>query len=369
MIPCLSDFCSEPELVDIAKSMRETGLLAMGYNYIMLDDCWAAKNRSADGRIVADPSRFPSGMANFTAVLHGMGFKLGLYSDVGPSTCRGGRLGSWPHYAQDARTFALEWQIDAVKMDWCHHPQGYSQQQLYSNFSSALAATGRDMFFTICGWGLESPGTWAPRVANAWRTGPDHIPVWYLKNGTQDPGNSGGTSNIILQMRGLSGQAGPRRFNDPDFLEIEPYTSEREVETQLSFWALFAAPFVVATDPRRSHVRLPLLNAELVAIDQDPLVQAGDLRIDGAGQIWSRPLSGGGRWAVVAYNPRINFWDGSIDMVVPLDGSVLVGLTGTGQTFSIRNVWRHRDEGTATGSFKVGRLGPRESVLLVITQK
>ena len=61
--------------------------------------------------------RFPSGMKNVTAALHSLGLKFGLYTDVGRTTCRGGRLGSWPHYADDAETFS-DWGIDWVKMDW-----------------------------------------------------------------------------------------------------------------------------------------------------------------------------------------------------------------------------------------------------------
>lgn len=185
IVPCYDDFCSESEILDIASSMKATGMWKLGYNWILLDDCWAGKNRSASGKIQEDRSRFPSGMKNFTQKLHDMGFKLSLYTDVGETTCRGGRLGSWPHYQDDATTFALEWQIDGVKMDWCHHPGGFTQQQLYSNFSAALKSTGRDMYFSICGWGLHEPWTWAPKVASAWRTGPDHIPVWFMKNGTQ----------------------------------------------------------------------------------------------------------------------------------------------------------------------------------------
>lgn len=45
-------------------------------------------------------------------------------------------------------------------MDWCHHPEGFTQQQLYSNFSAALKSTGRDVFFSICEWGLVKPWTW-----------------------------------------------------------------------------------------------------------------------------------------------------------------------------------------------------------------
>ncbi len=116
VIPCLDDFCNEAEVLDVARHLNSSGLLALGYNHILLDDCWAGKNRTADGRIQEDRTRFPSGMKDLTRQLHSLGFKFGLYTDVGPKTCRGGRLGSWPHYQQDADTFALDWEIDWVKV-------------------------------------------------------------------------------------------------------------------------------------------------------------------------------------------------------------------------------------------------------------
>lgn len=77
--------------------------------------------------------------------------KLGAYTDVGPKTCRGGRLGSWPYYQNDANVFA-NWKLDMVKMDWCNHPHAFTQQQLYSNMSRALNQTGHPMLFNLCGW-------------------------------------------------------------------------------------------------------------------------------------------------------------------------------------------------------------------------
>ncbi len=231
----------------------------------------------------------------------------------------------------------------------------------------------------------------APAIANLWRTGPDHIPLWWMKNGTQDAGNSGGTSNIIQQMAGLSqftrrgvescsdlivlfslSFCSPYHFNDPDYIEIEPLDSDREVKTQISFWALFAAPFVVASDIRKDHVSRFLRNKEVIAVNQDPLVRAGDLRL-GRGQVaqvWSRPLSGGGRWAVIAYNSNVWDWQSSVSIAVHLDASVLVGITAAnGTSFSIRNLWTQETvASSASKSYSVGRLGPKESVLLLVTQ-
>jgi len=42
--------------------MVSEGYLAAGYNFISLDDCWMDKQRGPDGKLRADPNRFPSGI-------------------------------------------------------------------------------------------------------------------------------------------------------------------------------------------------------------------------------------------------------------------------------------------------------------------
>ena len=38
------------------------GYLAVGYDTIHIDDCWEEWNRSVDGKLVANRTRFPSGI-------------------------------------------------------------------------------------------------------------------------------------------------------------------------------------------------------------------------------------------------------------------------------------------------------------------
>ena len=57
---------------------RDDGMLAAGYEWILLDDCWGARD-NATGRIMGDPQRFPEGMPAFVEKVHVLGFKFGLY--------------------------------------------------------------------------------------------------------------------------------------------------------------------------------------------------------------------------------------------------------------------------------------------------
>ena len=45
-----------------ADKMVEEGLLDAGYEYLVIDDCWSLKERDSEGRLVADPEKFPHGM-------------------------------------------------------------------------------------------------------------------------------------------------------------------------------------------------------------------------------------------------------------------------------------------------------------------
>ena len=57
-------------------------------------------------------AKFPDGIKGLADTLHGMGFKVGIYSDAGTSTC-GGYPGSLYYEHVDAATF-VEWGIDCA---------------------------------------------------------------------------------------------------------------------------------------------------------------------------------------------------------------------------------------------------------------
>lgn len=65
------------------------GYLAAGYEYIIVDDCWLAPTRDANGRLQPDPVRFPSGIRGLADYVHSKGLKFGIYEDYGTLTCGG----------------------------------------------------------------------------------------------------------------------------------------------------------------------------------------------------------------------------------------------------------------------------------------
>lgn len=71
----------------------------------------------------------------------------------------------------DAQSYA-DWEIDYLKYDNCYNT-GIAATTRYGTMSTALAETGRDIFYSVCNWGNEDTPSWAPAISNAWRTTPD----------------------------------------------------------------------------------------------------------------------------------------------------------------------------------------------------
>ena len=62
------------------------GMKDAGYRYVVIHDCWQVE-RDAEGNIVADAQRFPSGMKAVADYIHSKELKFGIYSDAGTGTC------------------------------------------------------------------------------------------------------------------------------------------------------------------------------------------------------------------------------------------------------------------------------------------
>lgn len=71
---------NEALILETADKMIEYGYKDAGYEYVVIDDCWALKKRGIDGRLVPDPEKFPHGMKYIADYLHERGLKFGMYS-------------------------------------------------------------------------------------------------------------------------------------------------------------------------------------------------------------------------------------------------------------------------------------------------
>ena len=275
---------SEQLIREQADAIVASGMRDAGYQYVVIDDCWQVA-RDAAGAIVADPERFPHGIKALADYVHARGLKFGIYTDAGTLTCQR-RPGSFGHEAQDARTYAA-WGVDYVKVDWCN-TTGLDAPTQYARFRDALARAGRPIVFSICEWGVNQPWEWAPRVGNLWRTTDDVEDRWPSMLANLD------------QTAQHAAVAGPGGWNDPDMLEVgNGGMTDDEYRAHFSLWAILAAPLIAGNDVRTMSpaTRAILTNAEVIAVDQDPLGAQGILVWAGPPelQVWAKPLADGSR--------------------------------------------------------------------------
>lgn len=320
----------EQVIRDTADAMVASGMQAAGYDYLVIDDCWAT-GRDARGAVIADPARFPSGIGALADYVHAKGLKFGIYTDAGWNTCAG-RPGSFAHEQQDADTYAA-WGVDYVKEDWCN-TQLLTPAPRYRAMRDALAATGRDIVLGICDWGVDRPWVWGPETGTLWRTTQDIQASW-----TSVLSNFDGTAPLAAAAR-------PGHWNDPDMLEVGQGLTDEESRAHFSLWAILSAPLIAGNDLRAMTpaVRDILTNREAIAVDEDPLgVQGTLVRELGAGlQIWAKPLDACGTRAVAVLNR------GETTSTVTLDARDLALATGP---VEVRDLWAARDLPAGSGAF------------------
>ncbi|XP_040245982.1 alpha-galactosidase isoform X6 [Aegilops tauschii subsp. strangulata] len=275
----------------IADAMVDTGLAKLGYEYVNLDDCWASHDRDSQGNLAANGTTFPSGMRALADYVHGKGLKLGVYGDAGLRTCSRLQPGSLGYEDQDARTLAA-WGIDYLKYDNCNN-QNISPLTRYNRMSEALMNSGRDVFFSLCEWGVDDPATWAGSFANSWRTTEDIKNTWESMTDNADKNDK------------WAPYAGPGGWNDPDMLEVgNGGMTIEEYRSHFSIWALVKAPLILGCDvssmtPETKDI---ISNQNVIAVNQDKLgVQGRKVQQDGELEVWAGRLSRG-RVALVLWN-------------------------------------------------------------------
>ena len=331
---------SEKLIKEMADAMVTSGMRDAGYVYLVIDDCWQI-DRDAQGNIVPDPQRFPSGMKALADYIHAKGLKFGLYSDAGTLTCQK-RPGSRGYEFQDARQYAA-WGVDYLKYDWCSTGTQNAPAS-YSIMRDALAKAGRPIVFSICEWGTAKPWLWAKDVGNLWRTTGDIQDCWDCK---RDWGGMGVVHILDLQD-GLESHAGPGHWNDPDMLEVgNGGMTPTEYRSHFSLWCILAAPLMAGNDLRSmpAEVKEILTNREVVAIDQDSLgMQGRRVNRDGDKEVWAKQLADGGR-AVVLFNRGAQAAELSVSW---MDIGYPPHLSA-----NVRDLWAHKDIGKVSGKFSV----------------
>ncbi len=364
-----------------ADQMLSSGMADFGYQYVNIDDCWMKKNgdvpyRAADGTLLPN-GKFPD-MKALADAIHAKGLKAGLYTSPGRWTC-GGYVGAYLHEAQDARTFA-GWGFDFLKYDWCSYGQIYhGGDPRLTNSIPMPAAKGlagykfpyelmwgelqkldRDIVFNLCQYGMGEVWKWGGNVGNCWRT-------------TGDLGLERGAALPGFYKIGLSNAkhweyARPGAWNDPDYILIgwvgdahgmgegrKTTLTPNEQYSYMSLWSLMAAPLIFSGDMAKldAFTLNVLCNAEVIAVDQDPLgKQAKLLRQSDNEYMMVKDLEDGSK-AVGLFNLGEQ----------PAKLSVSWTELGISGKQRVRDLWRQKDLGKFKNEFHAEV--PRHGVILV----
>lgn len=346
-----------------ARAMVSSGLSNFGWSYINIDDTWQGVRSGKD--FALQPNEKFRDFKSMVDTIHGMGLKVGLYSTPYISTYAGYPGGS-SDYPSGGETHALisknrqpfmriaanrfeeadakqmaSWGIDFLKYDWRIDVNSTERM------AKALRHSGRDILLSISNSApFEKAADWV-RTTQMFRTGPDIRDSW----------NSLYTTTFSLDK--WYPYTGPGHWPDPDMMIVGNVSTGAglhptrltadEQYSHVSLYALLAAPMLIGCpiESLDSFTLNLLTNAEVIAINQDPLGKGGRMVLEEHGiQVWLKQLEDGsyglGLFNTAEYGktPASYFrWGNEGSRHFSLDLS-RVGLNGT---WRIRDAWIQQD--------------------------
>lgn len=380
-----------------ARGMYQSGLVAHGYSYVNIDDFYylnPANTVDGYGRWVVDSGRFPDGMASVASYVHGLGEKFGMYLTPGIPVAayrQNTPIQGTSYHAQDivsdttdyeanynfgngsmyfidynknpsaAQAFLnswanelASWGVDYIKLDGV----GDGDVGDIQHWSQALNQTGRPIHFELSNsLDVQNGAEWA-QYANGWRIDGDI--ECYCSSTSFPLTNWNNVSGRFTDVPPWARFAGSGGWNDLDSVEVGNGSNDGlttdERQTQLTLWAVSAAPLVLGTDMTNiDSTDLGMLtNDEVIGVDQhghpahplDRLTQQ---------QVWVA-ANGDGSYTVALFNL------GSGSATVTANWTDV----GFGGSASVRDLWSHTELGSFTGSFSA-TLNSHASRLLKVT--
>jgi hypothetical protein len=372
-----------------------------GYDYVNVDAGWNVDNGKnvfdQYGRPIADTKKFPHGMKYIGDQLHAKGLKFGLYLAVGlymdaynngttPIYGAPGcttkdivypdlrKTSGWDNvsyqmnwsspcsqkYIDSIADELASWGVDFLKVDGVG-PGSFQGDAAHDNvpdvqaWHSALQATGRPIQLTLS-WALShnQADVWKAN-SNGWRVDTD---VECYCNSLVTWNNSvKGRFNDVVQW---IPDAGPGHWNNLDSLDVGVGAmdgiTDPERQTYATLWAIESAPLYSGDDlTKLDTYGLSLLtNDEVIAVDQagnpaKPVSQATDQ------QVWYA-RNANGTYTVALFNLGAGYADVTADF----------GDLGISGKASVRDLWAHKNLGTASGSV-TENLPPHGSRLFTLT--
>jgi alpha-galactosidase len=357
---------NEKLVMEIADDMVKSGMKDAGYNYIVLDDGWMAKERDGNGNLVPDPQKFPNGLKGLIDLVHAKGLKFGLYNCAGTQTC-GGYPGTRGYEYQDARFYAALG-IDFLKYDWCF-TEGITAKEAYKTMSKAIKIAGRPMIFSLCEWGNNQPWEWAKDLGQMWRISGD---ISNCFDCIDDHGTwkSLGVTHIIDLHNNIRQYAGPDHWNDLDMMEVGHGMSAAEDRAHFSMWCMLASPLIAGNDLRAmsKETIATLTDKDAIAVNQDPLgIQAYLYQQKDSVDTWIKPLANN-EVAICFMNrskkPVVVNYDFKNSPIIDTVSKTTINFNLN--TFTINDLWAKKTIGKTSEIFN-GTVLPHDVIMLRLT--
>lgn len=304
---------NEQVVKEVIDAIVNEGLRDAGYNYIVVDGGWRDVKLDEEGKLVANPVKFPNGIKPLADYAHSRGLKFGLHVVPGTHDCGGDPVGGFRREEIHVRQF-VEWGLDFIKVDLCRQKEdscsscektsgGWSEpliKKTYEKWSRLLKNCGRDITFSISAYQFRD---WNPEVCNMSRTTYD-IQCRINKEGAVFDKPDRSNKNYLSVMAAAVNNdksakyAGNGYWNDPDMMVTgNQGLSAAEQQSHFALWCIMSSPLFLGNDPRNMDQREKdiITNREVIAINQDGTEQGRLLEDDNNKQIWMKNLKNGKR--------------------------------------------------------------------------
>jgi hypothetical protein len=323
-----------------ADAMVDLKLTEAGYNQINIDDGFYG-GRDAQGKIMAHPEKFPSGMKSVADYIRSKGLTPGIYADAGINTCGshwdkdtiGVGMGLYGHDRSDLTQYLDEWGYDFIKVDWCGGKWlELDEETRYTEIARIIKEIKPNAGYNICRWAF--PGKWAVQIADSWRISGD------IHNSFKS------IARIVELSEPLWRWCSPGHFNDMDMLQVGRGMSYEEDKTHFTMWCIMCSPLLLGNDLTQmsNETKEIITNKEIIALNQDPLCYQARrfVKNEDGTQVWAKPLvhTTSGIVAVTLYNTS--------DLEKEIDFDVnKVGINAE-LSYTMRDLWAKKDLGKST---------------------
>ncbi|MFF3990865.1 fibronectin type III domain-containing protein [Streptomyces sp. NPDC001797] len=390
------DWLTESHVLQQA-GVLSSKLKSHGYDYVNVDAGWNDPKGDAYARPTPNLTKFPHGMKYLANQLHSKGLKFGLYLAVGlyQQSYNDGKTpiynapgcttkdivypdlrktSGWDDvsyqlnfsspcttkYIQSEADQLASWGVDFLKIDGVG-PGSNQGDDAHNNvpdiqaWHTALKNTGRPIEFVLS-WSLShnQADVWKAN-SNGWRIDTD-VECYCDTLVTWNNSVKARWNDVVPWID----DAGPGHWNNLDSLDVGSDVMDginhTERQSYMTLWAIESAPLYIGDDlTKLDKYGLKLLtNDEVIAVDQAG-TPARPVSQRTPQQTWYT-RNADGSYTVALFNLGKGYSD------VTADFSDL-GISGKAR---IRDLWSHKDLGSASGRF-TANLAPHGSRLLRIT--